>query len=226
MKKAKASKPHKSSAPKSHKNLAKKDVIRVLGFDVGKANPAWAVYDIPKVGKPKAVAFSVAHYKITNFSSDGFIEQSKGGGLPERTKSFSGQVADLNTQTDTLIDDYSIDFAVIERFQNRGFGRTGGEASEFCGVIVGALSSRIAARGIPFALIMAGTWKTQFNNKYKGVMQVSKAQDAKPLEALYKQTFSPHVTDACLMAIYSGMKLHGNTPFEDFQLEWIKELMK
>jgi hypothetical protein len=214
--------------PKSHSALRKKDVIRVLGFDVGKANPAWAIVDVPKQGAPKAVAFSAARSKINNFSSNGFIEKSKEKSrtMLVHTKSFSGQVQDFNIQTDMLIDDYVPDFVVIERFQNRGFGKQGGEASEFCGVIVGVLSSRFASRKQPFELIAAGTWKTQFNNKFSMPMQGSEAQNAKALEAVYKKTFSPHVTDAMLMAIYSGMRLHGMVPFESFRLEWIKEIMQ
>jgi len=227
MKKASKPKLHQTP-PNSHLALRKKTVIRVLGFDVGKANPAWAVVDVPKSGIPKAVAFSMARVKITNFGSNGFLEKSKEKSklMMQHTKSFSGQVKDFNIQTELLVDEYAPDFVVIERFQNRGFGKQGGEASEFCGVIVGVLSSKFSDLKQPYELIAAGTWKTQFNNKFSMPMQGSESQNAKALEAVYKRTFSPHVTDAMLMAIYSGMRLHGSVPFEGFRLEWIKEIMQ
>lgn len=208
--------------------LKKEKKCRVLGFDVGKTNPAWSIIDVYAGDKePILIDAGMAKHKINNFSQKNTISYEKMGNNFNKTRiEFSnfGQVKRFFNQIQELVKKYDVDYAVVERFQNRGFGRTGGEASEFCSLIVGVIASSLVQTKTPYMLIMASRWKTQFNNKAN---LTQKAGTKTLLDSFYKEaTVQNHIVDATLMAIYGGMHLFDKVPFEGFRYNWVVGLLK
>lgn len=207
--------------------LKDRDRIRVMGFDVGKANPAWSVVEIRRDSdKPRIIEAQMAKRKINSFHHSEKLNPKGDSATSRVTKSNFGQVMDFGVQVRAIVEKYQIDYAVVERFQNRGFGKTGGEASEFCGLIVGVIAANLVNNSIPYFLIPASTWKTQFNNQ-ANLGLLSSDSEKVPLKALYKlANFPDHIVDSVLMAIYGGMHLYEKVPFKNFQYEWVGKLLK
>lgn len=203
--------------------------VKTLGFDVGKANPAFAISEVFKKEEtePRLLFWELPKSKITNFGLDTTVKvKSLGKGLrniPEIEKNNYGQVQEFVLNMEKVVNENGVDLAVIERFQNRAFGKTSGESAEFCPVIVGVAITTLRRLGIPYILIMASTWKTQFNNQAK----LNSQTNNKALDDVYKTcNQTPHVIDASLMSIYGGMSIFEQTPFHNFRYNWIKEFVK
>ncbi len=103
-----------------------------------------------------------------------------------------------------IIKNYDIDFAIGERYQNRGFRR--GSAGEGIGLMLGCVFPLV----MNVTLITAAQWKNVINRKI-------------PLEDLYKFSDTNHELDAIMVALYGN---HYYTKTKPFEIKNIKSKIK
>lgn len=215
------------STPKWHLRLREQPSLVSLGFDVGKENPALGVSKISKTKQPKMLHGELPKRKITNLGSIPTINRTKEGAIKSIDRPIREQVREFSKQVHEWVDEYNPDVATIERFQIRGSGRFIGQSGEFCNIIVGVMATVMTDRKVPFILIPASQWKTQFNNQAKNMnFSVPKGNAKTTLDHFYKEVkVPPHIVDAMLMSIYTGMQIYDQVPFENFRINWVRDLL-
>lgn len=170
-------------------------VRTILSFDPGKTNMAYSV--ILKDGRktPEVLEYGMIVNTITDL---------KPHNLKEVVKKFNREVV-------KLLKRYDIDEVTMERFVSRGLM---GSLAEYICIMQGIVS--INKRVTIFNLVMAATWKNQFNKSYD-LKEFYK--DAKSLK------IQVHEVDAILIGLYYVDKtLFGKFSTSRFRKQFLRKL--
>lgn len=173
--------------------------VTILAMDPGVQNFAWTVI---KVSRP---------FKIEILGT-GTIKNTLKTLVGDMIPSMSLFLDDVKT----IAKQFNIDRLVAERFSSRGLK---GLSIELIGIMLGAILS-----GLPNStkhlsinrtkLVMAATWKNEFNKVY-------------PLDTLYKKTpFTPHKVDSTLIGLYAASLWLNERPFSLITVRDIRRLFK
>lgn len=214
-----------------------KDVLTVLGIDVGTKNLAHAVVkrteDRWQVLEGALAAPGITNLKFDAEKKDIYSRATKTKPRAkigvEELKPFRVQARKLIKWLDGVIKEHNPSVFVIERFQTRAaMGRNAifqGSLSETCSVMVGLMTAHALRRGLTVVLVTAVEWKNKFQH------DVQKLDNEKGSPGFYKKFRCPnHIVDAALLAMYGGERSTGRTkkdfkPYDGFHIDWMRKLI-
>ena len=158
--------------------------LRIVSFDPGVTNFAWSVLEVTRPFHVKLIATGMIDDTLKDLT----------GSMLKNLAPFRGEVLEI-------LEEYSVDHMIMERFQARGMK---GTTIELVNVMIGKLAAMWKKRSHrSFKLVTAAQWKNEWNRR-------------SDLKEFYKKaSCAVHQVDAIGIGMYGAAYWFDEEPFKD-----------